>query len=251
MADSDQSLYTLRYNQVSQQIEAQGGSPSWNPVIIQNPDPVAGINQLTGFIVAGPGSGIQATTARGGLITPLANSTATLKVMKADATTPVFTVDTTNAFVSVGAPQTDADFGVRKTSPGPGAETIMQVKEGLSTSSAGLQCFNDTNNGLHVIAIGSAHGTTELQNKAILISPAAGMRMSSLGAGQIIDFSFGGIVAANVLWAMKPTGLLGLANITTTQRNAATPAEGDFIYNVTLHKLQVYTGAAWETVTSA
>ena len=39
--------------------------------------------------------------------------------------------------------------------------------------------------------------------------------------------------------------------MTTTQKNAiSTPAEGLIIYDLTLHKLCIYTGSAWETITS-
>jgi len=39
--------------------------------------------------------------------------------------------------------------------------------------------------------------------------------------------------------------------MTTTQKNAiSSPAEGLVLYDSTLHKLCVYTGSAWETVTS-
>jgi hypothetical protein len=39
--------------------------------------------------------------------------------------------------------------------------------------------------------------------------------------------------------------------MTTTQKNAiATPAEGLVVYDLTLHKLCIYTGAAWEVITS-
>lgn len=45
--------------------------------------------------------------------------------------------------------------------------------------------------------------------------------------------------------------LLG-PGFTTTQKNALTGvAEGTVIYDTTLNKLCMYTGAAWETVTSA
>jgi len=40
--------------------------------------------------------------------------------------------------------------------------------------------------------------------------------------------------------------------MTTTQRNAiSSPTEGLVVYNSTTHKLNVYTGSAWEAVTSA
>lgn len=38
--------------------------------------------------------------------------------------------------------------------------------------------------------------------------------------------------------------------VTTTQKNAITGIEGMIVYDSTLHKLCVYTGAGWETVTS-
>lgn len=43
-----------------------------------------------------------------------------------------------------------------------------------------------------------------------------------------------------------------LPNMTTTQKNAiATPPAGLVVFDTTLAKLCVYTGAAWQTVTSA
>lgn len=40
--------------------------------------------------------------------------------------------------------------------------------------------------------------------------------------------------------------------MTTTQKNAiSSPAEGLVVYDITLHKLCVYNGSTWETVTSA
>jgi hypothetical protein len=51
-------------------------------------------------------------------------------------------------------------------------------------------------------------------------------------------------------------GYLALAKLrysplTTSARDALTPTEGDTIYNGTLQKLQIYTGSAWETITSS
>lgn len=36
MATSDQSLYTLRYNQISRKLEGAGGTPEWNAVPLAN-----------------------------------------------------------------------------------------------------------------------------------------------------------------------------------------------------------------------
>jgi hypothetical protein len=38
--------------------------------------------------------------------------------------------------------------------------------------------------------------------------------------------------------------------VTTTQKNALTPATGYVVFDSTLGKLCVYTGVAWQTITS-
>ena len=47
------------------------------------------------------------------------------------------------------------------------------------------------------------------------------------------------------------SGRLTLPVLTTTQRDALTAVEGMIIFNTTTNKLNFYTGAAWEAVTSA
>jgi hypothetical protein len=60
MADSDQSLSNLRYNQVTQGLEGfGGGSPMWTPLTLMAD---GGITQLHGDATAGPGSGNQTLT---------------------------------------------------------------------------------------------------------------------------------------------------------------------------------------------
>lgn len=60
MADTDRSLYNIRYNQVTQGMEGfGGGAPQWTPLVLVAD---GGINQLTGDATAGPGAGSQALT---------------------------------------------------------------------------------------------------------------------------------------------------------------------------------------------
>src|SRR5262245_3358117 len=60
MADNDQSLYTLRYNQITMGMEAfGGGTPQWTPLVLSGND---GITELTGDVTAGPGTGSQVAT---------------------------------------------------------------------------------------------------------------------------------------------------------------------------------------------
>jgi hypothetical protein len=76
------------------------------------------------------------------------------------------------------------------------------------------------------------------------------MRLSNNGA---LGLGTAGAAAATALFEMKSTALGFLPpRMTTTQKGAiSTPAEGLVVYDSTLHKLCVYTGSAWETVTSA
>jgi len=45
-------------------------------------------------------------------------------------------------------------------------------------------------------------------------------------------------------------GTVTFKNVTTTQKTALTAGKGTVVFDTTLGKLCVYTGSAWETVTS-
>lgn len=69
-------------------------------------------------------------------------------------------------------------------------------------------------------------------------------------AGDLVLGSSAGAVSAKVDVQSTTKGFLP-PRMTTTQKNAiASPAEGLMVYDTTLHKLCVYTGSAWETITS-
>lgn len=46
-------------------------------------------------------------------------------------------------------------------------------------------------------------------------------------------------------------GIAATKAMTTTQKNALTPAAGWVVFDTTLGKLCVYTGSAWQTITSS
>ena len=51
---------------------------------------------------------------------------------------------------------------------------------------------------------------------------------------------------------LTATGTLGLPRYTTEERDALeSVTQSDMIYNTSLNKAQLYTGSAWETITSA
>lgn len=45
-------------------------------------------------------------------------------------------------------------------------------------------------------------------------------------------------------------GIFAAKNVTTTEKNALTPSAGWVVFDTTLGKLCVYSGSAWQTVTS-
>jgi hypothetical protein len=57
--------------------------------------------------------------------------------------------------------------------------------------------------------------------------------------------------ASAILDAQSTTKGVRMPNMTTTQKNAiASPAAGLMVFDTTLAKLCVYSGSAWETITS-
>lgn len=66
-----------------------------------------------------------------------------------------------------------------------------------------------------------------------------------------ITFPSSGVILTGSLSFSGTTNAFSPPVLTTTQRDALTPTEGMTIYNVTTHKLNVRTAAAWEAVTSA
>jgi len=97
---------------------------------------------------------------------------------------------------------------------------------------------------------------------------------ASYGGGtNYINFFTGGTLAANERMRITSTGKVGIGttspgtatildvqsttagvrfpNMTTTQKTALTPAAGTVVFDTTLAKLCLYTGAAWQTITSA
>lgn len=71
MANSDSSQYTLRYNDISGDLE-YGIQNNWVPIMLAN---AGGITQLTGAVTAGPGTGSQVTTLSAGVVRPTNIST--------------------------------------------------------------------------------------------------------------------------------------------------------------------------------
>ena len=74
----------------------------------------------------------------------------------------------------------------------------------------------------------------------------------------VVDFSDSVATTSDDV-SLAPLGYMIMPRLTTTERNAlkdgisnsSTLLSGSVIYNTTLNKLQVWTGSAWETITSS
>jgi hypothetical protein len=142
-----------------------------------------------------------------------------------------------------------------------------QNKTAGSSASADMICYpdNNTNDLTGFVDIGVTSSTfsdvlysiTTPNDAYIFGSAVSGsgkvgnlvLCTDSTGSANAIVFGTGGFLAANEKMRLKAGGALNLKPL------AAAPvtdvAEGDIYYNSTLHKLQVRTASAWETITSA
>ena len=112
-----------------------------------------------------------------------------------------------------------------------GVTTITIATNGRQIPKYGTGAGNST--GLdHVI--GAAVGCVDIALPLNLIAQILNEKMN-LDGGQftgLVDF-------------LEPTGLLRLPNLTTTERNLVTPAEGLIIENITTGTIQIYLGGIW------
>ena len=131
---------------------------------------------------------------------------------------------TTQAVIATGRTQTfgDSQFGT--------AGTAGDIVSGSASGDTGINA-----NGASLRILFGINGT----QKAILDSSGSlGIGTSSPAASAILD-------------AQSTTKGVRMPNMTTTQKNAiASPAAGLIVFDTTLAKLCVYSGAAWQTITS-
>lgn len=100
--------------------------------------------------------------------------------------------------------------------------------------------------------VGSTGSNTVLQGARLMLnySGGEGFRLDTSGRASI-GTAADALASAQLEIGSTTRGLL-IPRMTTTQRDAiASPAEGLEIYNLTTHKKNIYTGSAWEAVTSA
>ena len=101
-----------------------------------------------------------------------------------------------------------------------------------TTSATALVCTADTTGALQLATNNGTVAVTVDTNQNV------GVGTSSPNASAILD-------------AQSTTKGVRMPNMTTTQKNAiSSPAAGLMVFDTTLAKLCVYSGSAWQTITS-
>jgi len=129
------------------------------------------------------------------------------------------------------------DYGAIGFNVGFGAGSTRNY---ITTDSAGWFEVGSGGSASYYNAASGTGGTAITGTNRFTISStgSVGINVSSPNANAILD------VVSTTKAFMPP-------RMTTTQKNAiSSPTEGMMVYDSTLHKLSVYTGSAWETVTS-
>lgn len=277
MANNDSSSYTLRWNEVLEALEYSTGL-MWTATGVSAG---SGITQLTGDVIAGPGSGSQAATvvSVGGVsATNIANAVTTANnalpagsfiaagsagevqyngVGNAFAASPNFTFDGTAVHVGLEILLDSSNSnitagGLNLLSGTPGVTNTAITP--LASSSSGGQSYSTYG----WIAIDAASPT----NAVSFIFDPAGNYSNNSGTNLVaIDYDNSLIVGANVnpaTGAITNHDLSAILEVnsttqgflpprmTTTQRTAITsPADGLIVYDTTLHQLWESQNSVW------
>jgi hypothetical protein len=201
---------------------------------------VVAINSKTALSVQSGGTGLSTIPANGQLL--IGNAVGyTLNTL-----TPGAGIGVTNAAGSITLANTGVlswaggVTGLTPAAPTTGAVTLAGVLNvasgGTNASTASIVSFNNITG----YSAAGATGTTS----ANLVFSAFPVFSGSVGIGATP-------AASAVLDAQSTTQGVRFPNMTTTQKNAiGTPVAGLVIFDITLAKLCVYSGTAWQTITS-
>ena len=208
-----------------------------NTVTTENVVPVGATYDANGnFITLVGAAGAPINTLSGG---GTANGVAYLNGSKVLTTGSALTFDGTSLGLGAATPIAVGGYSVIRINGSTGG--ILELTSGNTRvlqiqsdgASAGAQ-ITTVNNGSNPPLIFGVDSSEQMR----LTSTGLGIGTSSPSSSAILD-------------AQSTTKGVRMPNMTTTQKNAiASPAAGLMVFDTTLAKLCVYSGSAWQTITS-
>lgn len=160
----------------------------------------------------------------------------------------------TSGLATLGANTFTAGQMINNSSDGLVVNSDNGSTQVFSASNISGIRFNDTvgfsdNNSIDMIFIKTDANGVRLAASRQLSWSATGAAYQSADIG--LSRNAAGFLEVNDGTTGNKAGMK-FNGYTTTEKNAiASPSEGMVVYDKTLHKLCVYTGAAWQTITSA
>jgi hypothetical protein len=157
--------------------------------------------------------------------------------------------------------------GLTPAGPATGAVTLTGVLNvasgGTSASTASIVSFNNITGFAATGATGTTSTNLVFSTSPTITTPVingftGNTSVVNIGSGQFFKATSGSIGlgtispnASAILDAQSTTQGVRFPNMTTVEKNAiGTPAAGLVVFDTTLAKLCVYSGAAWQTITS-
>ena len=210
-----------------------------------NPDATPFVIDASGNVIVGYTTATPNIPVIGGSITPsfeVAGTTGSRSVIAARYS---FTTAAGNAQVVLSKSRGAID-----------APTVVSANDNM-----GSVVFNGYDGANYLIsasviaAVDGTPGTNDMPGRLVFSTTPAGAsapieRMRINAAGNL-GVGTAAPSASAILDAQSTTKGVRMPNMTTTQKNAiASPAAGLMVFDTTLAKLCVYTGAAWQTITS-
>jgi hypothetical protein len=183
---------------------------------------------------------IGGTAAAAGTFTTLSGTTSvTTPIVKSASSLSLQTNGTTTA-VTV---DTSQRVGIGTTSPAANLEVAGASGQNIYvTYNSGSQLRLKSDSG------DSGVGTTGATPLLFLVSNGEKARIDTSGN---VGIGTSSPSASAILDAQSTTKGVRMPNMTTTQKNAiSSPAAGLMVFDTTLSKLCVYSGSAWQTITS-
>lgn len=231
MADTDISLYNLRYNQITQGIEAfGGGTPQWTPLILAADGRVTSLNSIAGAVSLVAGDNVT--------ITPSGQS------ITIDSSSPAAGTDTMIQYNNAGSFGGSAKFTWDDTDSlltitNNDISTVAQLNIIDSRGNEGAQIRMCSLNQGSVVFFDSDQ-STQLADLTVNQHPK-NVFLNSYDSTTSISLQTN-INATTFTWSFNPDGSLLLPNLAS---EPSSPREGELIYNSATHNMEYWNGTTW------